>query len=257
MWNADPFDVFSGFWQRYQLTAESKICQIQSGININMHNQSRLLPPMVKLNYTFHLSDAAFALISHEADTTFNYEIKSAKLIFKRVNILPALTNKFETMLSRQNALFPIYHTSTKRLNIPEKTQEFAYQDLYTGGFCPKTVICGIISQQDIIGHFQDSSPFAFKPYGLKDIWFQVGSNRYPTLPLQLDYVSDPKKYMRGFQTLYQELFSQKGSWIDYNRYLTGGFTLYKIQLGQEEANGEFFSPKQIGPVRVNLSFSK
>ena len=100
-------------------------------------------------------------------------------------------------------------------------------------------MICGIISQQDIIGHFQDSSPFAFKPYGLKDIWFQVGSNRYPTLPLQLDYVSDPKKYMRGFQTLYQELFSQKGLWIDYNR------RIYTLQNSVRPGGGKrrvFFS---------------
>ena len=252
---SNPF-VYDGFSVRYERTKESTQAQVQASVNVSLHNQSRLLLPMCKMNYIFYLNDPAFVINTHENNSQFTFEISDPRLIFKRVRLLPELQNKFEMSLSSKNALYPIYHFTTKKLTIGANMSSFSYQDIYSGGFVPKTIICGLISQTDLVGSFLDSSPFNFKPYGLMDLEFHINNSKFPTLPLQLNYDATPPQYMRGFQSLYQENFSNNGGWIDYKKYKNGGFCFYKINFNVDDSTGSFFSPPQIGSVRCNLRFS-
>ena len=164
----NPFE-YSGWTRRYELTKESKLCYIQAPIFESTHTQSRLQVPMIKMAYTFYLSDPAFCINSHQPNTSFSFEITEARLVFKRVKVLPSLQNDFEQRLSRQNALYPLYVTSTKRIAIGANLSSFSHQNVFSGDFAPRSIICGLISQTDLARQFHDSSPFAFKSYNLTE----------------------------------------------------------------------------------------
>ena len=129
----DPLNPISGFGRRYQKTRESRLVYMEAPIVSPMHSQSRLIPPMLKLNYVFYLNDPAFVINSAQVDTNFIYEIVDARLLFKRVKVLPTLQTNFEATLSRQNAKFPLYVTSVKQVAIPAANLTFSHTDVFAG----------------------------------------------------------------------------------------------------------------------------
>ena len=99
-------------------------------------------------------------------------------------------------------------------------------------------------------------SPFDFNHNNLTDVSITVNSQRFPTQSFQLNYSGNPPSYMKGFTSLYQDLWSNRGSWIDLDKYANKGYCFYYISFNSDLPSETSFASKINGPARIDMSFS-
>ena len=209
---------------------------------------------MTKIGWTFYLNPSAVFCLTNQAGATFNYEIMDARLLIKRIISLPSLQNKLERALaSGQVANYPVSYVNCRKLIIPQGLRNFSYQSLFAGENLPKACLFALAAQSEVSSFYE--SPYQFKTHNLQDISVTCNSQRFPSQSFNLSYNTDPKSYMRGFQSLYPDLWSSDGTYIDIKRYLEGGYCFYFIPFNSDSSTDDSFVAKQLGPCRVDLQF--
>ena len=192
--------------------------------------------------------------MTNQAGAQFRYQVLDARLLLKRVISLPSLQNRMEKALaSGQMANYPCHYINCRKLVIPAGLRNFSYQSLFAGENLPKACLFALSSQSKATNF--EESPFQFETHNLKEITVSVNSQRFPTQSFNLGYNSTPKSYIRGFQSLYPDLWSSEGTYIDIKKYLQGGYCMYYIPFNTDSTTEDSFVAKQLGPCRVDLTF--
>lgn len=135
--NRDPFEP-TGYAQRFEYLEESKAFTLSTPIFTSLHCQGKHLIPMVKLDYCFYLNDSPTFLLTNQTAQAFAYEVLEAKMVMRRITVLPALQNKVERMLAQGSLCqYPMTHVNCRKLIIPASLRHFSYQSLFIGEFLP------------------------------------------------------------------------------------------------------------------------
>ena len=251
--NRNPFE-FTGYQQRFEYLEESNPFTISAPIYTSFHCQGKFLIPMCKLDYSFTLLEAPVFLLTNQASQAFAYEILEAKMVMRRVSVLPALQNKVERMLAQGSVCqYPLTHINCRKLIIPASLRTYSYQSLFLGEFLPRAVLIAIGTQAQQSNFME--SPFNFKSNNLTDVSITVNNQRFPTQSFQLNYAGTPPEFIKGFTSLYPDLWGNKGSWIDLDKYANKGFCFYYISFNSDSPPESSFASKINGPARIDMTF--
>ena len=162
--------------------------------------------PMVRIRIVFELHAAAFcinsAVPSTDDNSDFMYTLKNLVIRMKHVKVLDAVVSKFENELAKRNASFPFLQKSCRSFNIPANTRQHFIANLFPNMFLPRYAFIGFTTASGAAGAF-DEDPFSFKPFDVQDITIYSQSRRYPNIPYQLDFSSDPPKFLDAWCNLF------------------------------------------------------
>ena len=254
----DCFNNASGYAKRANYTTESHVYSIAGPICHGIFQQQKPLLPMTDLSLQFFLAEPEFVLkTAIEAPAPdFKYEIVSAKLVLKRLEIADNLHLAFEQKLQQKPMTYPISHIKVKSFVINSQLNTFHIPDLFNGQFLPKQCFIAFVDQAKALGSY-GSSPFEYDPHSVRDVFLRVGPLRIPTLPFYPEFSANPPKILRAYASLLgnDSMNEDNGLIITPDTYVNG-FALYGFYFMQNQGHDESFYSKKLGPCSLNVQFN-
>ena len=254
--DSDNFDAFGtdGFANLAKFTQASHEWTLSGPIHHGLTHQPRLLIPMLPISVNLTLSDAAFAIKSGVANANQEFEITNAQLIMKRVVVNPSIQAGIESRLLRSPCLYPIKHIRTKSYLINNNLSSFTVADVFAGSFVPRSVHLALVPQANVVGS-RITSPFKFAHNSVRDMYFQIGALRCPSIPWDVNYAADPQQFVRVYNALFAGTGQNSDDGIQFKQSLfASNFNIWTFDFSQDDTP-ESFRPKQISSVLFHVSF--
>ena len=252
----DCFSPASGYAKRAAYTDQSHIYDVEGPICHGMFQQQKPLLPMTDLSIQFFIAEPEFFLKTVIENQNFKFEILSAKLILKRLEIADDIHLAFENRLQREPMTYPINHIKVKSFVINAQSTTFHLPDLFNGQFLPKQAYITFVDQSKALGNY-NNSPFEYDPHSVRDIFLRVGPLRLPTLPFAPQFSTTPPRILRCYSSLLgnDSQNEDNGIMITPDTYTTG-FALYGFYFMQNQGHEEAFYAKKLGPCSLTVQFN-
>lgn len=174
---------------------------------------------MCPQHLSFYLQSPQTFLLTKETGS-FKFEIVSAKLFQDKITLLPALQNRLEsTLRSGRNALYPVYWISVSRFFVPFGLSVYNRDGVFGANNLAPNAVYVAIGRQGSMADLRNS-PFEFPNNRVRNISLSNGDQQFPSIHFENDFNDSNPVFLRMFNSLYPEPWSNKGGRIDCNRYL-------------------------------------
>lgn len=248
----------TGFATRKSWIAESKKCELEGPLQLDICQQGKLLLDKVKLRLKFIRSKAEFNLISRgegEAQVKASVNITRAYIKVRQVTISSDRVNQIENALTHQNAIYPIQRTQMYTFTIPQGMQTFTQENLFHNRR-PKMLLVGLVDNQDFNGRYA-GNPFLFRHKRLNHIGLYIDGKPTPQIPLTPDFTNQHfvEEY-RNLQRVVQLTDADGDIGISKNDF-ANGYTLYAYLLSPDGQVAGSAQPIQTGNIRLEMKFSQ
>ena len=240
----------SGFKKMAKITNGSDVHTVSGGIYSPFFMSELALPPMNKLNVTLYLHDGAYALKSGVANGKFDFQVKGARMFFRRVKTTSDFQLRWENRLARSNAKFPLDWFYMKSFVIDAKRRSFSVSDCFNSLFVPARCYAFINSHDASVGMVANSA-LSFKPNNVCDIWIDMPNERCPNVPFNVDF--SKSEYVRAFRALFGDNWSNNSCIIDMDHF-GSEYTIWTFDMLQPQHSSTLRS-KQLGQCRLNIDF--
>jgi hypothetical protein len=183
-------------------------------------------------------------------------EIKQATLYMHKVKIAPSLMLAQAQQLAHRPARYPFHRVEMKSFSIASGLLSSNRDNLVLGQL-PTQVIIGLVDAKAESGDL-DKNPFNFQHFHVNHLSLQVGSEQFPSIPLQPDFKNG--LYVREYQQLLESLGfwrTDKGVKFDRTSYAQG-YTLYGFNLTPNRQQcSEAFNLLKQGNLQLNIKFAQ
>ena len=226
--------------------------KLRGKLSTDISNQPLLIPSHADIQITLTPQRSAFALLNFEAEGEFKLDIKSAKLMVRKVKLYPARVAEFEKEIARAPIRLPISQTKVTTVSISSGLTAFQQNAIFSGEL-PHTIVCGLVANGSYSGS-KNKNPFNFQHATLNHIQLKVNELLVPTYPLNPSF--DDAKVIEAYETLY-DVVGRLGD--DWSNGLTtadycGGSALYGFTVAQDSlCRGD--QPDLIGQIDISLKF--
>ena len=226
--------------------------KLRGKLSTDISNQPLLIPSHTDVQITLTPQRSAFALLNFEAEGEFKLDIKSAKLMVRKVKLYPAKVAEFEKEIARAPIRLPISQTKVTTVSISSGLTAFQQNAIFSGEL-PHTIVCGLVANGSYSGS-KNKNPFNFQHATLNHIQLKVNELLVPTYPLNPSF--DDAKVIEAYETLY-DVVGRLGD--DWSNGLTtadycGGSALYGFTVAQDSlCRGD--QPDLIGQIDISLKF--
>lgn len=253
----------SGFQERKRLYAGSKTVQLISRINCDLWNQPSLMIPHIEMTLEVTPHDNAFVIHAPDSinaegeivtnDNTYVLEVESCYLLVKSLEIMDSLSLEFNAKLDKTPAVYNVRKTVLKPFFI--SGGRFEFNGVLETEAVPRRVTLGLVSNEAFTGS-KRTSPFAFKPYGVREISVSTMGKQYPSVPYVLNY--DRGHYLQAYNDTMDALgylHSREGCCIDVDQFGIDR-AIYVFNLtnsGEDEPNFELIKN---AVTNINVKFS-
>ena len=232
--------------------AGTETLKLRGKLSTDISNQPLLIPSHADIQITLTPQRSAFALLNFEAEGEFKLDIKSAKLMVRKVKLYPARVAEFEKEIARAPIRLPISQTKVTTVSISSGLSAFQQNAIFSGEL-PHTIVCGLVANGSYSGS-KNKNPFNFQHADLNHIQLKVNELLVPTYPLNPSF--DDAKVIEAYETLY-DVVGRLGD--DWSNGLTtadycGGSALYGFTVAQDSlCRGD--QPDLIGQIDISLKF--
>ena len=244
----------AGYTKRKSFTAESKLVKLRGSLHVPILRQERHLLNKCSIKITLTPNNRKFYLMCPTAKAdAYKVAIESARLELTRLKMNPDIVNQHNMELQKKMASYPIRRGVIKTFSIAVGTMQETKENLFTGKV-PRRLIVALVDSGAFAGDVA-KNPFNFQHFNLSSLCAYVDGERFPTRPLQPDFVNGDTV------EAYQSLFNGTGMRDD-NRGLVfdremydKGYTMYIIQLSPGEPDSMAYDLTQRGNVRLEMKF--
>ena len=241
----EPTAANAGLWNRYFVTRDGGIVDLQGPLMLDLFQQERLILNGVGMTLKLWPSKNAFRLMSGSEPGTERLQIVDAsiKLCIQRPSA--GLVMAHADQLKETPALYPLMSSAIKIASIAAGEFSFSADNMFQGEV-PSQLILGLVSSQAYIGDYK-KSPFNFQHFDCNFVAFYVDGQSLPAKPLQPRYAD--QNFVDAYQTL-QNI--NKDVWITRDEY-DSGYTLYNLDVNPYVD----FNTKRIAHCRLELRFAR
>ena len=226
--------------------------KLRGKLSTDISNQPLLIPSHTDVQITLTPQRSAFALLNFEAEGEFKLDIKSAKLMVRKVKLYPARVAEFEKEIARAPIRLPIAQTKVTTVSISSGLSAFQQNAIFSGEL-PHTIVCGLVANGSYSGS-KNKNPFNFQNADLNHIQLKVNELLVPTYPLNPSF--GDSKVTEAYESLY-DVVGRLGD--DWSNGLTtadycGGSALYGFTVAQDSlCRGD--QPDLLGQIDISLKF--
>jgi len=255
--DSDPsttdFFQHSGSRTRALLTDQSKKWSIKTGIYHGLFQISKVLIPMISLNFNFMLNDKLKVLKTAIQNTEFKYSISNFKLFIKKIKVSNDFQSNIERQLSKTHASYCFDHLRCTEISLAAGTQNQHFPDIFNNVIQPELCVIWFVNHAASQGSYP-TSIFNAQHFDLKEIYLRLENVTYPAVPYELNFTDADfsNKFVRLWSNLLPgDLSEDNGILIDQKKF-KDGFTFFLINFSPD-LNG-LFVPK-IGTTFLHLNF--
>src|SRR5258705_2896316 len=191
LWVEEEDDAKNKTTRANYVTA-SKPVYMLSRLHVDLFKANRLMLKQVGIKLTLTRSKDAFAIESTDPNQLVKVDIRTCKLLVKKVKPSPTILNAHAAALLEGSARYPFRRIVTKVKSIPAGIQNYNADSLFMG-VLPERVIMGMVKHTAYNGTMTED-PFNFEHFNLTYISLNV--NGESTTPLLLDFKNG--KYIKA-----------------------------------------------------------
>ena len=232
--------------------------------------QSRYLPCLTKLDFTFFKQTSHSILLIKPSNVTGDFRIKihDMSIFLKHVTLYPETLNAIETRLNNgQPANYYFENIIIRDFALARGLTSIRIPDVLLTSYQPKELFLGILEKKEADGDWQ-SHGFHFQHFDVSEIKLQIGSNTFPNPVFTPNYTEDDPDWTREYFSWYGTSFglTQKSDFgigsYTYELY-PNAFCIYRFCFdrlghGVKEWNASFLDPRQnIPSLDILIKFAK
>ena len=188
--DADTVDAATnaGFKARAEPFRSGGFVQLMAPLHTDLFMQDKLLLPNVEVRIVLYPNSNKFCLLNYSAGE-FKLDVRTLKFYVKTVEVMKSMFLGIERTLLKTPAKYPMKRVLVRTIHISAGRRSLPENDLFHG-LVPRRVILGCVSSDAYYGDFQ-KSPFKFEPFDLRDIYIMACGEKYPSIPLNMDYTNN------------------------------------------------------------------
>lgn len=249
----DKDDV--GFKRSRELMKNGGVTQFIAPIHADLFAQSRYLVSNVEIDVEITPHDNAFPLIKGDAGdaNTYRLIITSCKLYIKTLTLTDGLALSIAKQMQTLQARYPIKKAELKPDFISAGTYERT-TTLFTENL-PRRLIIAFVDSDSYNGT-GTSSPFNFKPFGIKQISVTANGCSYPNVPYNLRWAGN--RFCRAYHDMQEGVglgLASESNGITMDKY-KDGWTIFVFNLSSSQENDGAFDLIKTGTTSVNVKFN-
>jgi len=224
----------------------------------DLWRQGRNIPPSHDLKLTLTKNRPQFYLRSSEvAGQEHKLQLEKVILVVKRVELYDDTQASLDkAMLEAGKIIYPIRRVDVKSHTIATGTKIF--QESIVSGQMPYRIILGFVDSDAYSGSYA-KSPFNFKHYNIEELYLQCHGDMYPSNRYITSFNNRdalvPWLNLKRLVTAGHPFFNHT---ISYESYCNGGYTLWVVDLSQDNKCGQIMDYNNIkldGDVRIHVRF--
>ena len=253
----DPSDTESdlfGYNKRRLLTAQSKPYRVFGAIFNSVFLQERFLLPFLNMEFRFVLNSNELFLHTNQKKK-FKFEVLNCKLHTTYVKVMSSTKLQIEKTLATREARYHFRNPLVRIYSIPSNAIDFEATNIFLNSKVPQLLCCALVKTTELHGSFL-STPFNFRPYGLKNIRLSIDGTSYPTYKgVTVDMTTEIGKVEGYLSLCHHMLLSNSGILPTLDNY-ADGYCYYLFDMGAYVSFDYDHQQKlRSGSGRLNLTF--
>lgn len=244
-----------GFDKRKEWFKPGKIVECCCKISCDFLNQNRLLLPNVELRLVLTRESPEFYIMS-ASDSTSSIKIMEATLYVPHVTINPQVLLAHESVLRKQNAIYPYSRIEVKTFVTPPGSKSLSLSNCVIGSL-PKLILVAMVETSRFVGD-RTLNPFYFKHHNLCEFYAIVNSVAVPAQPIECDF-TDPANPIctRAYDMLIRETKNYDRAHQITRKMFAEGCFLLALDLTQDKNyQNHCFNPIRHGTLSLEMKFS-
>ena len=240
--------------RRNDRTTSGRVFEIEGRLNADIFKCKRYMISSVGLAIRLWQSRDQFRLMAEDLEGKgYTIRFVDCSLKVEMATIAPELVISHETMLDKQDALYPFEMSDYRVYTIGKSDLTVCVDNLFNGRV-PKTVMCVLVSSDAMNGDY-GLSPYNFQHFDVNYVNLSVDGVPVPSSrPWNLAF--DQDQYVEAFVNLYKttgQLGEDAGSGISLEAYKRGN-TVFAFPVA---AKSGLASHAREGHVRLEMKFGK
>ncbi|EFP08746.1 hypothetical protein CRE_19789 [Caenorhabditis remanei] len=248
-----------GYQKRCLMVFNPKPVQVATNISIDLMNQSRLLLNSCKATLTVYPNTSDFLIEGHNLGTKkLKLNIRDVYALVHEYELTDGLSNELEAALIEHKLIqYPMISTQVRSFYIGPSRLDAPANTLFTSKM-PRRIFLGLVSAEAYNGS-QKTSPFNFKPYGLKNVHIDYCGKTVPGRPLELDFENN--KFIEAFIQMQEAIGHSRNNStcnsINTQMFKEKGFTIYGFELSPVALDNSLFEMVVQTNVSIRLDFKE
>jgi len=240
-----------GVMFRANWTNESKICDLQGPLFVDICQQYKYIPNGVEIDVKLYPNSDAFNLFTASAEQ-YQLEIQEAVLRVCKVKVSPMIITSHAKAFEKSPAIIEFTKSDIKTFSIPTGAYKFQADDIFQS-LIPSKLFVALTSSSGYSGNY-NTNPFDFKHYNLNFIQFTVDGKSVPGDGIKCNFAA--KEYITPFLALHPPSKKRLG-----NRFMIGredfanGYAIYCFDVNLKHDDNHSQLVKR-GHTRLQLSFA-
>ena len=243
----------SGLRMRNSLTFNSKLCEFEGPLCLDIAQQKRRIPNGVEICVKLIPTLDSFRLMAGR-DATYKVIIKSARLRVYEVRLNDSVLVGHNEAFEHGNAFFPHSKSILKTYNIPSGSYDFSVENMFQSKV-PSRLIVAMVKSSAYNGNYS-KNPFNFAHFNMSLIDFQVDNISRPGRPILLDF--DNGNYVTAYNNLYSIFQKYRGHESDFitRNDFGNGYAMYVFQVSSPQRKNFMQLPRN-GLTSLHLRFKR
>ncbi len=223
-------------------------------LHVDLFSSNLYLVPGVGMRVKLTVGDPNFYFLAPDSNTKYRLRFKELTLSVRHVVVNPKISEKHASMLltTPANYAFPFGKITTHV--IPPNMGSIIVSNISIGEI-PQLILCGLVKSSSYNGEIT-SNPFAFKPYNVSSVYWEINDQTYPTRMFRPDFTTESgalREYLHLVDTL--QLNSPYTIPLSYKEF-TNNLCLYAIDTSGHQCGGVHKHLTKTGHVNLAFTFS-
>jgi hypothetical protein len=251
--DVDGADTNPGFIDRRLQASGSGIIDMMGRLHADLFFQDRYLLNGLDVKIRLTRSKDEFCLMSGNPRTV---KIMAAKLLVRKVRVLPSVALGHEKALEVNAAKYPIKRVVCKTFTVPRDVRDVNQEKLFSGQL-PSRLVIGLVDNEAFNGSLT-RNPFNFEHFKMSELCvYMDGQQNHQIKPIRPDYPN--KQFVEAYLSLFtgtNKINSDESNWIKLSEY-PNGYCLYAFDLSPDLCEGQHFNLVKQGTVRLSMKFQE
>ncbi|EFP05258.1 hypothetical protein CRE_24864 [Caenorhabditis remanei] len=248
-----------GYQKRCEMVYNNKPVQVAANISIDLMNQSRVLLNSCNASLTVYPNHSDFLIEGRNlGDKKLKLNVRDVYALVHEYELTDGITNELEAALIEHKLVqYPMISTQVRSCYIGPNRLDAPANTIFTSKM-PRRIFLGLVSAEAYNGS-QTTSPFNFKPYGLKNVHIDYCGKTIPGRPLELDFENN--KFIEAYVQMQEAMGHSRNNStcnsISAEMFKEKGFTIFGFELSPVALDSSLFELVIQTNVSIRLDFKE
>lgn len=251
-----PDDHKLSFWLRHHQSTQYDTFQIVTPLPSHLYGINKLLPPSMKLDFTFHPQNHEFYLTTKDATCNLyskSLQLMNMKLVAGLQYIQPVIRLRHEEKFRQRNALIEYQYFEIKECEFAKGTSSMSFKAF--SEIVPKQIYMFMVKTDNYNGRLSHS-PYIFENFDAEYIMLKVGNVYYPHTPISCDFNKKLATEMYLFTQQNMGLQGDSSCLIGYPEFIND-YTLFAFDLTQDKCSNKHLHRNRQANTEIEVKLRK